>query len=111
AGGCEPAAGAAARCGGARPAAGAGEGRAAPAQCDTAYRECFFCGGARPPLAAVTAYIDGYRDQFGVGPICRVLSGAGVPAAASTYYAARARPPSARSVRDAQLAAEIKRVW
>jgi putative transposase len=59
----------------------------------------------------VTAYIDAHRDQFGVGPICRVLSDAGVPAAASTYYAARARPPSARSVRDGQLAAEIKRVW
>jgi putative transposase len=59
----------------------------------------------------VTAYIDAHRDQFGVGPICRVLSDAGVPAAASTYYAARARPPSARSVHDGQLAAEIKRVW
>jgi putative transposase len=59
----------------------------------------------------VSAYIDAYRDQFGVGPICRVLSDAGVPAAASTYYAARARPPSARSVRDAQLAAEITRVY
>jgi putative transposase len=59
----------------------------------------------------VTAYIEAHRDQFGVGPICRVLSDAGVPAAASTYYAARARPPSARSVHDGQLAAEIKRVW
>jgi putative transposase len=59
----------------------------------------------------VIAFIDAYRGQFGVEPICRVLSGAGVPAAASTYYAARARPPSARSVRDAQLAAEIQRVY
>jgi len=59
----------------------------------------------------VTAYIDAHRDQFGVGPACRVLSSTGVPAAASTYYAARARPPSARSVRDAQLAAEIQRVY
>ncbi len=57
------------------------------------------------------AYIDAHRDQFGVGPVCQVLSDAGVPAAASTYYAARARPPSARSVRDAQLAAEIQRVY
>ena len=57
------------------------------------------------------AYIDAHRDQFGVEPICRVLSDAGVPAAASTYYAARARPPSARSVRDGQLAAQIARVY
>lgn len=56
-------------------------------------------------------YIDAHRDQFGVEPICRVLSDAGVPAAASTYYAARARPPSARAVRDQQLAAEITRVY
>ena len=59
----------------------------------------------------MVAYIDEHRGQFGVQPICRVLSDAGVPAAASTYYAARARPPSARSVHDAQLAAEITRVW
>jgi len=59
----------------------------------------------------VSAYIDAYRDQFGVEPICRVLSDAGVPVAASTYYAARARSPSARSVRDAQVAAEITRVY
>ena len=59
----------------------------------------------------MTAYIEAHRDQFGVGPICRVLSDAGVPAAASTCYAARARPPSARSVHDGQLAAEITRVW
>jgi len=59
----------------------------------------------------VIAYIDAHRDQFGVEPICRVLSDAGVPAAASTYYAARARPPSARSVRDGQLAAQIARVY
>ena len=57
------------------------------------------------------AYIDAYRGQFGVQPICKVLSEHGVPAAVSTYYAARSRPASARSVRDAQLAAEIKRVF
>jgi putative transposase len=59
----------------------------------------------------VIAFIDAYRDQFGVGPICRVLREQGVPIAPSTYYAASARPPSARSVRDAQLAAEITRVY
>jgi putative transposase len=59
----------------------------------------------------VSAYIDAHRDQFGVGPICRVLSDAGVPAAASTYYAARTRPASAQAQRDAALAGEIQRVW
>jgi putative transposase len=49
--------------------------------------------------------IDAHRAEFGVEPICRVLQ-----VAPSTYYAARARAPSARSVRDAALAEEITRV-
>lgn len=57
------------------------------------------------------AYIDAYRGQFGVQPICRVLRAHRVPVAASTYYAARARPASARSVSDAALAVEITRVF
>jgi len=39
-----------------------------------------------------------------------VLSGAGVPIAPSSYYAARARPPSARAVHDERLKGEIARV-
>jgi putative transposase len=58
----------------------------------------------------VTAFIDEVRDRFGVEPICRVLSEHGCPIAPSTYYAAHARPPSARSVMDAALLAEIVRV-
>ena len=50
--------------------------------------------------------IDALRDRFGVEPICRVV---GVPA--STYYAAKRRPPSARRRRDAQLKLEIQRVF
>jgi putative transposase len=50
--------------------------------------------------------IDACRDRFGVEPICRVL---GVPT--STYYARKARPPSARQQQDAQLKVEIRRVW
>ena len=57
------------------------------------------------------AFIDAHRDQFGVGPCCQVLREHGVRIAPGTYYAARARPPSARAVRDAQLAAEITRVY
>ena len=57
------------------------------------------------------AYIDAYRGAFGVQPICRALTAHGVPVAASTYYAARARPASARSVSDAALAVDVKRVF
>ena len=56
------------------------------------------------------AYIDAHREQFGVEPICRVLSEAGAPIAPSTYHAAKTRPPSARPRRDEQLAAQIRRV-
>jgi putative transposase len=48
---------------------------------------------------------------FGVEPICRVLSGHGWKIASSTYYAAKARPPSARAVRDERLKQDIRRVW
>jgi putative transposase len=56
-------------------------------------------------------YIDRYRTEFGVEPICRVLSSAGARIAPSTYYAAKHRPPSARAVRDAQLKVHIQRVY
>jgi putative transposase len=54
----------------------------------------------------MTRFIDGHRDRFGVEPICKVLE-----IAPSSYYAAKARPPSARAIHDAQLKVEIKRVW
>ena len=57
-------------------------------------------------------FIDEHRDRFGgVEPICRLLSQHGAPIAPSTYYAAKARPPSPRAVRDQYLKAEITRVW
>ena len=46
----------------------------------------------------------------GVEPICTALTGAGVPIAPSTFYAARTRPPSARAVRDDDLKSVIARV-
>ena len=52
------------------------------------------------------AYIDEHRGVFGVEPICTVLQ-----FATSTYYAARARAPSARSVADQVLEPEIRRVF
>jgi putative transposase len=50
------------------------------------------------------AYIDANKTRFGVEPICRHL-----PIAPSTYYGAKTRPPSARSLRDGQLRGEITR--
>lgn len=47
-------------------------------------------------------YIDSHREEFGVEPICRELQ-----VAPSTYYAAKARPPSARTVADAELSEVI----
>ena len=51
------------------------------------------------------AYIDQHRGLFGVEPICSVLQ-----FAPRSYYAAKARPLSARAMRDAQLRPEIERV-
>jgi len=53
----------------------------------------------------VIVYIDRHRDAFGVEPICRVLQ-----FAPRTYYAAKARQPSARALRDAELKPLIGRV-
>jgi putative transposase len=48
---------------------------------------------------------------FGVEPIRRVLSSHGWKIATSTYYAAKTRPPCARTVRDARLKQDIRQVW
>ena len=59
----------------------------------------------------MVAYIEACRDQFGVEPVCRALRQAGVRISPSGYYAARARPPRARAVREAALEKQILRVW
>jgi putative transposase len=46
----------------------------------------------------MVSYIDNYREEFGVEPICKVLQ-----VAPSTYYAAKKRPLSARAARDAVM--------
>jgi putative transposase len=48
--------------------------------------------------------------EFGVEPICRVLSEHGCQIAPGTYYAAGKRPPCARVIRDRELILEIRRV-
>jgi putative transposase len=53
----------------------------------------------------VIVYIDKHRDRFGVEPICSVLQ-----FAPRTYYAAKARPASARALRDVGLRLQIVRV-
>jgi len=53
----------------------------------------------------MTTFIDAQRVTFGVEPICQTLE-----IAPSTYYAAKTRPPSARSVRDAALKLDIGRL-
>jgi hypothetical protein len=53
----------------------------------------------------VSAFVDEHRDRFGVETICREIE-----VSASAYRARRTRPPSARSVRDAWLLTQIRRV-
>ena len=50
-------------------------------------------------------FVEAHRARFGVEPICRVLQ-----VAPSTYYAARHRPPSARTQRDVTLQEQIQAV-
>ena len=52
------------------------------------------------------AYIETYRDRFGVEPICETLE-----IAPSTYYSARSRAPCRRAVRDEELRKHITRVF
>jgi putative transposase len=54
----------------------------------------------------MTAFIGERKEEFGVEPICAML-----PIAPSTYYAAKSRPPSARTLRDETLTPEIIRVY
>ena len=54
----------------------------------------------------MTAFIDEHKDEFGVEPICCTLQ-----VAPSTYYAAKARPLSARACADEALEREIERVF
>ena len=59
----------------------------------------------------VVRFIDDHKARFGVEPICRVLTTHGCQIAPSGYYAAKSRPASARSVRDAELTVQVERVF
>lgn len=59
----------------------------------------------------MVSFIDAHREAYGVEPICKEL-----PIAPSTYYESKAREAGrasvpARTRRDAELRAEIRRVW
>jgi putative transposase len=65
----------------------------------------------------IVEFIDANRHevfegrQLGVEPICRVLRGAGLQVATSSYYALKSRPASARSRRDAVMGPVIRQLW
>ena len=50
-------------------------------------------------------FIDDHKDEFGVEPVCRHL-----PIAPQTYYAARTREPSLRSITDEGLTTRIHEI-
>jgi putative transposase len=61
----------------------------------------------------IVDYICAHRQQFGVVPICRVLSKHEISIAPSTFYdavRARAAGPTPAQVRDEQLCEHIRRV-
>lgn len=53
-------------------------------------------------------YIDQHKQEFGVQPICDALKDTDARIAPSTYYAAHARPQSARTTRYRELTEEIR---
>jgi putative transposase len=55
-------------------------------------------------------FIDAHKGRFGVAPICRVLTEHGCTIAPSSYYDAKTRLASKRSLRDEDLKVEIARV-
>jgi putative transposase len=58
----------------------------------------------------IIKFIDEHKDEFRVEPVCAVLKDAGVQIAPSSYFTARSRPPSARSLSDASATRQIERV-
>ncbi|WP_371412925.1 IS3 family transposase [Thiomonas sp. X19] len=71
----------------------------------------FAPGGARPPTQELKAFVDQYRDRFGVEPICKVLQ---IAPSGYRLHAARQRHPEllpARTQRDQRLIPHIQQVW
>jgi putative transposase len=56
------------------------------------------------------AFVDSQKNQHGVQPVLQALESTPAQIAPSTYYAAKTRPASARTVRDTELSALIERI-
>ncbi len=56
------------------------------------------------------AFVDSHQAEYGVQPVLRALEDTPAQIAPSTYYAAKTRPTSARSRRDAALIEMIKQI-
>lgn len=67
--------------------------------------------GARLSVGVMVAFIDSVKERFGVEPVCRVLSQFVCKIAPGTYYAAKARPPSARDLRDEKVKEVLLAIW
>lgn len=59
----------------------------------------------------IVAYIDSYKERFGVEPICTVLSEHGITIAPSTYHAHKAVPISPAALQDAYMANALYTLW
>jgi putative transposase len=57
-------------------------------------------------VEVIVGFIDENRGELGVEPMCRDLQ-----VAPSTYYAAKARAPSARAIRDAVMIPILVAIW
>ena len=72
----------------------------------------FLRRGARPPIDEVIVFVDANKDmctdglRWGIEPILAVLE-----VAPSTYWSAKRRPPCQRSISDAALRIEVRRVF
>ncbi len=55
-------------------------------------------------------FVDSHQAEYGVQPVLQALEDTPAQIAPSTYYAAKTRPASARSRRDAELTAMIKQI-
>jgi len=56
------------------------------------------------------AFVDSQKEQHGVQPVLQALEDTPAQIAPSTYYAAKTRPASARSLRDSELTALIEQI-
>lgn len=59
----------------------------------------------------IVAYIDSYKERFGVEPICSVLTEHGITIAPSTYHAHKAVPISPAALEDAYTANALYTLW